>query len=384
MDLIGKLRFCGCKTVNSDRSRLLNMVQFIIMKTNYNFYTDAEVVVNSLGQLNQRFSGKRIMLTGAAGFLGVHLTHYFAYLNSSGYLSQPCQLTATDNFLRGYPAWIEELSLCNGIRILREDVIKEKTLQCQDYIIHAASVASPTFYRQYPIETMDANIIGLRNLLNHAVSNPVEGFLFFSSSEIYGDPNRKNIPTPETYRGNVSCTGPRACYDESKRFGETLCTNFFKVHRVPVVTVRPFNNYGPGLRITDKRVLSDFFRDALSGRDIVIFSDGRSTRTFCYVTDAIEGYLRAMLLGRSGEAYNIGSETPEISMDDLAKLVLKITGSPRSVVYRISEDVEYITDSPIRRCPDINKARIELGYQPRISLEDGLVRCHSFYLNHVD
>ena len=138
-----------------------------------------------------------------------------------------------------------------------------------------------------PIETMDANIDGLRNLLDYARpgadASPVEGFLFYSTSEIYGDPPPENIPTPEDYRGNVSCTGPRACYDESKRYGETLCVNFARQHGVPVTMARPFNNYGPGLKITDRRVIPDFARDVLAGRDIVMLSDGSPTRTFCYV-----------------------------------------------------------------------------------------------------
>ena len=145
---------------------------------------------------------------------------------------------------------------------------------------------------------MDANINGLRSLLDWSLrrsasaARPVEGFLFFSSSEIYGDPTPENIPTPETYRGNVSCTGPRACYDESKRYGETLCVNFAHQYGLPVQIARPFNNYGPGLKITDRRVIPDFARDILDGRDIVMLSDGSATRTFCYVADAVDGLLQ--------------------------------------------------------------------------------------------
>ena len=142
--------------------------------------------------------------------------------------------------------------------------------------------------------------------------------LFYSSSEIYGDPTPENIPTPETYRGNVSCTGPRACYDESKRYGETLCVNFARQHGVPIKVARPFNNYGPGLKITDGRVIPDFARDILAGRDIVMLSDGSAQRTFCYVADAVAGYYKILVKGRPGEAYNVGVETPEISMAELA------------------------------------------------------------------
>src|SRR2546429_550100 len=144
---------------------------------------------------------------------------------------------------------------------------------------HAAGIASPMYYRKYPLQTIDANINGLRNLLDYSVRQaerrrPVDGFLFYSSSEIYGDPAPEAIPTPEDYRGNVSCTGPRACYDESKRFGETMCVTFARQYGVPVKIARPFNNYGPGLKITDGRVLPDFARDVLNGRDLVMYSDG--------------------------------------------------------------------------------------------------------------
>lgn len=348
------------------------------------FLRDAADVADGLGTLNERFAGKRILLTGAAGFLGVQFTHYFVALNDRGQLTKPCRLTATDSFIRGRPAWIDELSGRSDVEFQQSDIVRQQDFPDFDFIIHAASVASPIFYRQHPIETMDANVIGLRNLLDHAVKRPVDGFLFFSTSEIYGDPDAANIPTKETYRGNVSCTGPRACYDESKRFGETLCVNFQKVKNVPVVSVRPFNNYGPGLRIDDRRVLPDFFRDALAGHDIVMLSDGRATRTFCYVADAIEGYLRALLVGRPGEAYNIGTEAPEISMGELAEAVIRTVGASVKVVRRVSDDQEYTTDNPVRRCPDISKARAELGYNPRVGLESGLLRTYDFYRENAD
>lgn len=349
----------------------------------WHYLRDAGEVIAGLGDLNERLAGKHVLLTGAAGFLGVQFVHYFAALNDSGRLSRLCRLVATDSFIRGRPAWIDALNGRADISIEQADIVRQRDFAAFDFIIHAASVASPIFYRQHPIETMDANVIGLRNLLDHAVKKKPQGFLFFSTSEIYGDPDAANIPTKETYRGNVSCTGPRACYDESKRYGETLCVNFHKVHQVPVVSVRPFNNYGPGLRLSDRRVLPDFFRDALAGRDIVMHSDGRAMRTFCYVADAMEGYLRAMLLGRHGEAYNIGTETPEISMAALARLVLRVTGAKTQVIHRASEDKDYNTDNPQRRCPDITKARLELQYSPRVGLETGLQRACEYYRDQV-
>ena len=262
-----------------------------------------------------------------------------------------------------------------------------------EYIIHAASIASPMYYRKYPIETMDANVQGLRYLLDYCKDQkdkgtPVEGFLFYSTSEIYGDPQPENIPTPETYRGNVSCTGPRACYDESKRYGETLCVNFAQQYDLPIKTARPFNNYGPGLKITDKRVLPDFARDVLNGKDIVMLSDGSPTRTFCYITDAITGYYKVLVKGRPGEAYNIGVEVPEISMatlsDKVVALGTDLFGYEGQVVRQESEDKEYLTDNPNRRCPIITKAREELAYAPKVEVDEGLRRTMIWYKENME
>jgi nucleoside-diphosphate-sugar epimerase len=186
----------------------------------------------------------------------------------------------------------------------------------------------------------------------------------------------------------VSCTGPRACYDEAKRFGETLCTVFAHHHDVPTRIARPFNNYGPGLKINDGRVLPDFARDVLLGRDLVVLSDGKATRTFCYTADAVAGYYKVLLRGRSGEAYNIGTETPEISVRQLAEQVVassrELFGYQGQIVYRASEDPSYVVDNPTRRCPDITKARQEVGYAPSISFEQGLERSLLWYRDNLD
>lgn len=343
---------------------------------------DASDVIQNLGGSRRRFSGKRVLLTGAAGFLGSQFMHFFAALNDSGKLKKSCRVVALDNLMRGAPDWLAPFRQRPDFQITSRDIIQTKRFPSADFIIHAASIASPVFYRQHPIETMDANVTGLRNLLEHAVAQPAESLLFFSSSEIYGDPDPASIPTPETFRGFVSCTGPRACYDESKRYGETLCINFHQVRGVPVKIVRPFNNYGPGLKITDRRVLPDFFRDVLAGRNITLLSDGRATRTFCYISDAITGYLLALLSPHDGDPFNIGSDAPEISMNDLAQMVIDVSGSRLKVVRQKSQDTHYLTDNPQRRCPDLKKARALLGYAPRIGLRQGLERMWAYYHDH--
>jgi UDP-glucuronate decarboxylase len=201
----------------------------------------------------------------------------------------------------------------------------------------------------------------------------LKGFLFFSSSEIYGDPDPKHVPTPESYRGNVSCLGPRACYDESKRLGETLCLIFHELYGVPTRMVRPFNVYGPGMQETDYRVLPNFGSRIIGKRPLLIYGTGQQTRTFCYVTDAITGFMKALLNGSPGQAYNIGNPVPEISMLELAKALERVVGRGLEVQL-IEYPDSYPADEPQRRCPDISKAALQLSYKPVVGLDEGLKR----------
>lgn len=331
---------------------------------------------------NSRFSGKTILLTGAVGFLGTYFVHYFSIINELNLLNKPCKLICLDNFSRGVPSWVEPLKNRPDVEFLESDIVKQTEFPKVDFIIHAASIASPIYYRLHPIETMDANVTGLRNLLDSVKTNKCESFLYFSTSEIYGDPQAEFIPTKETYRGFVSCTGPRACYDESKRYGETLCVNFHSQYKIPVKIARPFNNYGPGLKITDKRVIPDFFKNILDGNDITLLSNGEASRTFCYIADAIKGYLKILLSDYNGESFNIGTASPEITMTQLAEIIVETLNLSNKIIYHQSDDKEYLTDNPQRRCPDITKARKLLNYEPVVSLEEGLTRSYNYYRNN--
>ena len=337
----------------------------------------------TLGRLSEeeraKFSGKTVLITGCAGFLGFYFMNFF---REFGDRLSVKNVIALDNFMLGTPDWLEDFKEDKRFIIRKFDIIKDRIESIPEakganYIIHMASIASPTFYRQYPIETLDANIWGLRNLFDYYVEKKVDGFLFFSSSEIYGDPTPDAIPTQEDYRGFVSCTGPRACYDESKRFGETMCMLFSQKYNMPIAVVRPFNNYGPGMRLGDKRVPADFLKNVVEHKDIIILSNGSPTRTFCYVADSVAGYLKALLHG-TYDYFNIGVETPEITMAQLAEIYKQagkeIFGYEGEVKYAQSEDKQYLTNNPQRRCPNIEKARRVLDYDPTIRVEEGVRR----------
>jgi UDP-glucuronate decarboxylase len=241
-----------------------------------------------------------------------------------------------------------------------------------DYVIHAAGIASPFYYRAYPLETLEVAITGTRNALELATRQHAR-FTFFSSSEIYGDPDPVHVPTQESYRGSVSCRGPRACYDESKRVGETLCYVFHEKFGTATTAIRPFNVYGPGMQEIDYRVLPNFASRIKAGKPLNLYGTGVQTRTFCYIADALVGFLLTILKGVPGEVYNIGNPTPEVSMQDLVKTIEEVLGRP--VPYTVIEYPDsYPADEPMRRCPDIRKARLQLKYEPRVTLPDGLKR----------
>lgn len=339
--------------------------------------------INSCLTADERrvFHGARILVTGCAGFLGYYIMHFLtAYAKELGI----ARLIGLDNFMLNRPAWIGRLTEQDpdAVTVLPFDIIKQDIAGIPeasqaDMIIHMASIASPTYYRRYPIETLDANIWGLRRLLEAYRDTPLKGFLFFSSSEIYGDPPTECVPTDEEYRGNVAVVGPRACYDEAKRFGETMCYLFAEKYGMPITIARPFNNYGPGMRLDDTRVPADFAKMVFENRDIEMYSDGTPTRTFCYVADAIMGYLKILVYGKF-DYFNIGIESPEISVRELADIYVRrgreVFGYAGSARFARSADVHYLKDNPSRRCPKIDKARRLLSYHPTIEVETGVTR----------
>jgi UDP-glucuronate decarboxylase len=333
--------------------------------------SDITEIVDRLSEPAQAFSGKTVLLTGGRGFLGRYFMEVFGALNEN-VLDEPVKLVAMDNMITAGKEGAQIPNLSN-VEFIEHDVIQpfewDRPL---DYVIHAAGIASPYYYRAYPLETLEVAITGTRRMLELANKHGAR-FTFFSSSEIYGDPDPKHVPMAESYRGNVSCQGPRACYDESKRVGETLCYIFHNTQGTHTNTIRPFNVFGPGMQETDYRVLPNFASRIKGGQPLHVYGSGDQTRTFCYITDAIVGFLLVVLKGVAGEAYNIGNPEPEISMLDLVKRIEKV--SSRDVAYDVVEYPDsYPADEPNRRAPDIRKARLQLEYDPTVELDEGLQR----------
>lgn len=330
---------------------------------------DIQEIVTRLGGVAQDFSGKTILLTGAGGFLGRYFMEVFKALNA-GVLDSPCKLIGVDNFIA--TRHIEAVQN-ETVEFIEHNIVEPLELSEKvDFVIHAAGIASPFYYRAYPLETLDVATVGTRRMLELATQNQAR-FVFFSSSETYGDPDPAHVPTPESYRGNVAVMGPRACYDESKRLGETLCHVFHEKFGTSTNTIRPFNVYGPGMQESDYRVLPNFASRIKANKPLSIYGAGSQTRTFCYITDAMLGFLLTITRGVPGEAYNIGNPTPEISVIDLVTRIEKVLG--RKVAYNIIEYPDsYPADEPMRRCPDIRKARLQLKFEPSTDLDEGLRR----------
>ena len=335
---------------------------------------DINEMIDGLGDEAQRFAGKTVLISGGAGFLGRHFIALFRRLNNE-VLSKPCKVISVDNYITGEQLASHENGRHdpNVVDVWADVSYPLPVREDLHYIVHAAGLASPVYYMKYPLETIDSAVQGTKNSLELARRNKgLEGFLFFSSSEIYGDPDPKAVPTPETYHGYVLSVGPRACYDESKRLGETIATVYQQRYAVPVTIVRPFNVFGPGMKHNDRRVVPMFTYEALNGRPLPVHGDGSQTRTFCYISDAICRFLKILLKGRPGEAYNIGNSDNEISMRNLAAMFSELV--PNSSFDCVSYPETYPAGEPQRRCPDLGKAARELDYAARVDLKAGLSR----------
>ncbi len=296
-----------------------------------------------------------IVVSGAAGFIG---SHFCDRLLDEGH-----SVTGLDNFLTGTLRNAQRLERQARFRFLRCDVTQPFAVEGKvDGVAHLASPASPKDYLEHPIETLDAGSLGARRMLDLALEKSAR-FLLASTSECYGDPLAH--PQAETYWGNVNPVGPRSCYDESKRFAEALTMAYHRKHGLRTGIARIFNTYGPRMKLDDGRVVPAFLGQALKGAPLTVFGDGSQTRSFCYVSDLVEGLYRLML---SDERYPVNLGNPrEMTILEFAKQIRLSAGSASEIVLRPLPE-----DDPKRRRPDISKARAVLGWEPRISLEEGL------------
>jgi UDP-glucuronate decarboxylase len=303
---------------------------------------------------------KTALVTGGAGFVGSHLCDRL--------LRDGFSVIAIDDLCTGSRANLQHLMGRKGFRFVLQDVTSPFEIQA-DMIFHLACPASPIQYQKNPIKTVVTNVVGTLNGLSLA-SRIGARFLMASTSEVYGDPDVH--PQPETYKGSVNPTGPRACYDEGKRCAETLCFDHYREAGVDIRVARIFNTYGPRMAINDGRVVSNFIVQALRGEDITLYGDGRQTRSFCYVDDLVEGLHRLMFNDEIGPV-NLGNPG-EFTMIELAEQVIELTGSKSKLVKRPLPQ-----DDPKQRRPDITKAREKLGYEPKVPLREGLAATIEYF-----
>ena len=304
----------------------------------------------------------RVLVTGAAGFLGSHLCDRLLALGH--------QVVAMDNFITGNPTNLGHLESHSHFAFVRHDVTEFIAVDGPlDGVLHFASPASPADYLEFPIQTLKVGSLGTHKALGLAKEKRAR-FLLASTSEVYGDPLVH--PQKEDYWGNVNPIGPRGVYDEAKRFAEALTMAYHRTHGVETRIVRIFNTHGPRMRLNDGRVVPNFISQALRGEPLTVYGDGSQTRSFCYVSDLVEGLVR-LLRSDHSEPVNCGNPM-EISILQFAERIKALTGSKSEIVFRPLPE-----DDPRVRQPDITKARTLLGWEPRVALEDGLRRTIDFF-----
>ena len=303
----------------------------------------------------------RVVITGAAGFIGSHL--------SEALLDRGYSVVGIDNLLTGDLANIAHLR-DRDFQFIRHDVTNYIDVDGEvDFVLHWASPASPIDYLELPIQTLKVGSLGTHKALGLAKAKGAT-FVIASTSEVYGDPLEH--PQKETYWGNVNPIGPRGVYDEAKRFAEAMTVAYRRFHKVDTKIVRIFNTYGPRMRIRDGRAVPAFISQALANEDVTVFGDGTQTRSFCYISDLVDGIIRLML-SKENDPINIGN-SQEMTIEQIARLIIEMTGSPSRIIYK-----PLPTDDPKVRQPDITRARTLLGWEPKVTLQEGLGRTIDYF-----
>lgn len=304
----------------------------------------------------------RIVITGGAGFIGSHLCDRF--------IGDGHQVVAIDNLITGSLANIRHLMNMPDFEFIQHDVSRHISIDGEvDVVMHFASPASPKSYTEFEIQTLKVGGLGTHNCLGLAKAHHAT-FLLASTSEVYGDPEVH--PQPESYRGSVSCIGPRAMYDEAKRFAEAITMSYHRVHEIDTRIVRIFNTYGPRMMLDDGRVVPNFVGQALRGEPLTVYGDGTQTRSFCYISDLVEGIVRLVGVPEN-EPVNLGNPH-EISILDFARQINKLTGNSAGIVFQ-----PLPPDDPTRRCPNITRARQLLEWEPKVELDEGMAKTIAWF-----
>ncbi len=308
----------------------------------------------------------RILVTGGAGFIGSHLVEYL--------LNQNQEVLCLDNYFTGSKANILHLMDHPWLELIRHDVVNPIMVEVEQ-IYHLACPASPVHYQYNPVKTIKTNVLGTLNMLGLAKRVKAR-ILLASTSEVYGDPQVH--PQDESYWGNVNPIGPRSCYDEGKRVAETLMMDYHRQNKVDIRIARIFNTYGPRMAINDGRVVSNFIVQALTGQEITIYGEGQQTRSFCFVSDLVDGLVRLMNSQTDSAPVNLGNPA-ELTIIEVAQKVLSLVKTPSALTHR-----PLPKDDPSRRRPDITRARELLGWQPTVPLEAGLKETIPYFVQKLE
>ena len=315
---------------------------------------------------NRFFYNKNILLLGSDGFLGKSFLDYFKFLiKKKIYFKLDC----VDNNISSLK---QKKNKNRYINYYNEDLNNFKRKKKYDIIIFLAGIASPTIYKKHPLEALEVSYLGAKKYLEYSKKDK-SLFIFFSSSEIYGNPDLKNLPTNENYYGNVNSYGPRSCYDEGKRVGETLCYIYKEYYKTKVKIIRPFNVFGPSMNQNDDRVIPRFIRAIKNKKPLTVYNHGNQTRSFCYITDAMVGFIKVISKGKLGDVYNVGNDKDEVSMNTLSKQIKKIYKNKISIK-KINYPNFYPSNEPMRRCPDLKKIKQDTNFKPNEKLKESLVK----------
>ena len=326
-----------------------------------------------------RFESKTILITGANGFLPAYMVETLLLLNNDILKYSPCKVIALVRNEKHTKERFSNYLSDENLKIIVQDVANEINLiEKIDYIVHAASPASPKYYNIDPVGVIMPNILGTKNTLELARKNNIEGYLYFSSGEVYGQLNDGEVVNEDKY-GYLDPTSVRACYGESKRMGENLCVSYGHQYNIPIKIVRPFHTYGPGMKLDDGRVFADFVKNIVNNEDIEMKSDGSAIRAFCYLSDATVAFFKILLDGEKNNAYNMANAKAIISIKDLATILVNMFPEKKLKAVFSEQSKDYL-QSPVKG-NSVDTSKLEkLGWKPSVSIEDGFNKTIRSYL----